>query len=128
MAKTQFLLWIPMIALAFINAAIREVVIVKHASVFRAHQLSTMTLIILCSIYIFFIFPFLRIQNGRQALLVGAVWVGLTILFEIGVGLVTKKSWDEMLMQYNLAAGYIWPVFLVWLFFFPYLVFTWKNS
>lgn len=71
MSIKHFLLWLPMIALAFANATLRELVLIKHFSEFRAHQVSTLTLIILCSVYIGLIFPVMNIQNSRQALFIG---------------------------------------------------------
>ena len=46
-----------MIAIAFANATLRQLVFIKHFKELQAHQLSTCTLIILCSIYVWFIFP-----------------------------------------------------------------------
>jgi hypothetical protein len=100
-----FLLWLPMIVLAFANAMVRELVIIKHYREFRAHQLSTFTLIILCSVYVWFVFPLLHIQNPKQAFLIGLVWVGLTIMFEFTLGRFTNKTWEYLLRDYNLPAG-----------------------
>jgi hypothetical protein len=110
-----------MIAIAFANATIRELIFIRQFNTLRAHQLSTITLIILCSIYIYFVFPYLRIYSGRQALLIGLLWVILTTLFEFGLGRITKKPWSELLEQYDLSAGQIWPIFLLALLILPYL-------
>jgi hypothetical protein len=76
------LLWLPMIVLAFANASLRELVFVKHFSELKAHQFSTITLIVLCSIYVSFIFPLLNVQHSKQAFLIGFVWVLLTVAFD----------------------------------------------
>src|SRR3954452_7809741 len=99
-----FLLWLPMIVIAFINATLRQLVFIKYISELRAHQVSTITLIILCSIYIWFVFPLLDIQNFKQAVLIGLVWVVLTVLFEFSLGRLTKKSWAYLLKDYNIFA------------------------
>ena len=118
---THFLLWLPMIVLAFANATIRELVFIKRFSKFRAHQLSTITLIILCSIYIWFVFPVLDIQNSEQAFLIGFVWVLLTVAFEFSLGRLTNKSWEYLFRDYNIFAGRIWLLFLICLLILPYL-------
>lgn len=128
MGIKHLLLWLPMIVLAFGNATLRELVFIKQFSEFRAHQLSTITLIILCSIYIWFVFPLLNIQNSKQALLIGLVWVLLTVAFEFSLGRLTNKSWQYLFRDYDLFAGRIWLLFLFCLFILPYLVYVLRNK
>jgi hypothetical protein len=122
-----FLLWLPMIAIAFANAALRELIFLKHFSEFRAHQLSTITLIILCSVYVWLVSPALNIQNNKQAFLIGFVWVLLTVAFEFSLGRLTNKSWEYLLRDYNIFAGRIWLLFLITLFLLPYVFYALKN-
>ena len=124
----HFLLWLPMIALAFVNAALRELVFVKHFGEFRANQLSTVTLIVLCSIYVWLIFPSLDIQKPKQAFVIGFVWVLLTMAFEFSLGRLTGKSWVDLFRQYDLFNGRIWPVFLICLFLLPYLTYVLRSN
>jgi hypothetical protein len=121
MSIKYFLFWLPMIGIAFFNASLRELIIVRQFTALRAHQLSTITLMLMCSVYIYLIFPYLKIDSGSEALLVGLEWVLLTTLFELILGRLTNKSWPELLHQYNVVSGQIWPVFLVALLFLPYL-------
>lgn len=123
----NLLLWLPMIAIAFANATLRELVFIRHWGELQAHQLSTGTLIILCSIYVWLVFPLMRIQNPKQAFLIGWVWVILTVLFEFSLGRLTHKSWEYLFRDYNLFAGRIWSLFLACLFILPYLVYLVKN-
>ena len=127
MRINYFLLWLPMIAIALANATFRELVIVNFYQVQTAHQLSTVSLIILCTIYIWSIFPYLKVNSTRQSLFIGLVWVLLTILFEFTLGIFTSQSWESMLDAYNLLSGNIWTVFLVFLFLTPYILFTIKK-
>lgn len=122
-----FLLWLPMILIAFANATLRELIIVKHFGDFRAHQLSTITLIVLCALYIWFVIPVLDIQNTRQALLIGLIWVLLTVAFEFTLGRLTNKSWAYLLQDYNFLKGRIWVLFILCLFIFPYLFYLLKK-
>ena len=122
-----FLLWLPMIALAFVNAALREIVLIKHYNELRAHQLSTITLIIFCAVYVWFVSPGLKIQSSKQALLIGLVWMLLTVAFEFVLGRLTHKSWEYLFANYNLLAGRIWAVFLVCLLLMP-LMFYWLRN
>jgi hypothetical protein len=122
-----FLLWLPMIVVAFANATIRQLIFVKYFNDLRSHQLSTLTLIILCSVYAFFIFPLLHIRNAKQALTIGFIWVVLTAIFEFSLGRVTKKSWSTLLEQYDLTSGHIWPIFLFSLLLLPCLFYMLRK-
>jgi hypothetical protein len=128
MTIKPFLLWLPMILIAFANATLRELVFIKHYSEFRAHQLSTITLISLCSIYVWFVFPMLDIKNSKQAFLIGFVWVLLTVAFEFSVVSVTNQSWEYLFRDCNLFAGRIWLLFLFSLFLLPCLVHVIRNK
>lgn len=122
MLLRQILLWLPMIVIAFANAALRELFLNKYFTELRANQFSTLTLILFCSVYIWLVFPSLNIQDQKHALFVGALWTSLTVMFEFSMGLLTHKSWSFMLNNYNLLQGHIWPLFLIWLFFLPVIV------
>lgn len=124
----HFLLWLPMIVIAFANAALRELIFVKYFSNLHAHQLSTVTLIILCSVYIWFVFPFLNILSSKQALLIGIMWVVLTVLFEFSLGRLTGRSWESLLQDYNIIMGRIWLLFLISLFLLPYIIYILKKT
>ena len=88
------LVWSPMILIAFANAALRETLLMKHFHEARAHQLSTVSLILLCTVYIWFILPVLKFQNAGQAILTGFIWMMLTIIFEFVLGRLSGKSWN----------------------------------
>jgi hypothetical protein len=49
----------------------------------------------------------------REWLAVGVVWLALTLAFEFGMGLVAGRSWAEMLVDYDLTRGRLWPLVLV---------------
>ena len=112
-----------MIVIAFANATFRQLIFVKYTNELRAHQLSTLTLIILCSVYVWMIFRHLNIPNVQQAFIAGGLWVLLTVLFEFALGLLTGKPISFLLRDYNLVAGRIWLFFLLWLLLLPYINF-----
>lgn len=122
------LFWLPMILIAFANATLREMIFVKYFNEIRSHQLSTITLIIFCAFYNWYIFPRLGIQNKKEAFLIGIIWLLLTVIFEFTLGRITNKSWNDLFQNYNLFAGRIWLLFLICLFIFPYLFYLIKNK
>jgi hypothetical protein len=127
MITRYFLLLLPMVVLAIANGTLRQAVFTRHFSDLKAHQLSTVTLIFICTLYVAFVFPSLKIENGLQALLIGGCWVLLTVLFEFSLGRITRRSWSALLQDYNLLTGHIWPLFLLSLFLLPYIFYQLKK-
>jgi hypothetical protein len=127
MITKHFLLWLPMIAIAFANATVRELIFIKYLNELRAHQLSTLTLIILCTIYVAFIFPLLNVQSSKKAFSSGTVWVVLTVLFEFTLGLLVNRTWENLWLDYNLILGRTWLLFLLCLFMLPYIFYVIKK-
>jgi len=72
-------------------------------------------------VYIF-IFAYLVLQTVRtyQAMdlvQVGLLWLGLTLVFEWGGSLLTGRPVGEIIIGWNIFAGYMWPyVLLAYLF------------
>ena len=124
----QFLLWLPMIILAIANAGIREMVWDNYFSELTAHQVSTGTLIILCAVYIGLVFSFLGLQSQNEALILGLIWVLLTVGFEFVFGrLVMGNLWGDLLNDYNLLQGRLWSIFLISLFLLPSIFFAFRK-
>ena len=116
------LAWVPMIPIAIGNGVLRQTWYAKHVGALTAHQISTVTAIVLFGIYIWFVIHALRPASGRQAVLVGATWVVLTIAFEHLFGhYVAGHSWESLLDDYDLLAGRLWVLVLAWLAIAPVL-------
>lgn len=123
-----FLFWLPMILLAFANATLRELLLNNFFPLLLSQQINTFTLAVLCSLYSWLIYPFLAIHTGKQALCIGLLWTMLTVAFEFGLGLSVGRSWHSLVQQYHFASGQLWPLFLVVLFFAPYIVYRLRNK
>jgi hypothetical protein len=120
-----FLAWFPMIIVAIANGLFREKVITTRFNELQAHQLSTLSMIMLFGIYVWVLFKFLRPENQYQAILIGALWLALTIIFEFFFGhYVAGHSWSKLLQDYNIFKGRVWVLALVWITFCPYLIFN----
>ena len=116
------LAWFPMIPIAIGNGVLRQTWYAKHVGELTAHQISTVTAIVLFGIYIWFVIRALRPVSGRQAVLLGATWVFLTIAFELLFGhYVAGHSWESLLDDYDLLAGRLWVLVLAWLAIAPVL-------
>ena len=80
------LTWFPMLLLAIGNGALRDLVYKKYTGELTAHQLSTISLLLLFALYIGFIIRKYPPVSSKQAILVGALWMLLTLIFEFGFG------------------------------------------
>ncbi|MCL6436704.1 MAG: hypothetical protein K6T90_21335 [Leptolyngbyaceae cyanobacterium HOT.MB2.61] len=116
------LAWIPMIFIGIINGVLRETTYGKYFSESRAHQLSTVIGILLFSLYIGLLSYFWGFESLRQALIVGVIWFGLTVAFEFIFGhYVAGQPWSKLLGDYNIFAGRLWILMLIWLIIAPIL-------
>lgn len=122
MSLRYVLAWIPMVFIGIINGVIREFTYGKYLSELRAHQLSTATGILLFSFYIGVLAYFWGFESLRQALMVGLIWLVLTIAFEFLFGhYIAGHPWSKLLSDYNIFAGRLWLLVLVWLVIAPIL-------
>lgn len=118
------LAWIPMLGIAVANGAFRQFTFAKVMSEPHAHQLSTLIGSVCIGAFIWFVVRKWPPASSRQALLIGLVWLLLTVTFETFMGLVLQhRSMQDVLYEYNLFAGRVWPLFLVWLGVAPWTFF-----
>jgi hypothetical protein len=118
------LAWFPMVAIAIANGALRESWYGQHLSELTAHQLSTLTAVILFGFYIWFVVQFWPPTSKAQAIAIGLLWLVMTIAFEFLFGhFVAGHTWERLPHDYNLLAGRVWPLVLVWVAVAPYLFF-----
>ena len=116
------LAWIGLVIIAILNGALRERGYRTYMSELTAHQLSTFVGILLFSVYIWILTGIWRIQSPGQALVIGGVWVALTIAFEFIFGhYVMRHTWSDLLHNYNLLKGRLWVLVLVWTAIAPYV-------
>jgi hypothetical protein len=116
------LAWLPMVFIAIGNGAIREGWYGKYLSELQAHQISTVTGVLLFGGYIWLLIRIWRPASAEQAIAIGLVWLGMTIAFEFLFGhYVAKRSWSDLLHDDNIFAGRVWLVVVVWVTLVPYL-------
>lgn len=116
------LAWLPLVAIAILNGALRQFTYGQILSELTAHQISTLTGIILFATYIFFITKIWRIESTTQAVTVGMMWLVMTILFEFIFGhYVMGQPWEKLFHDYNIFEGRVWILVLIWTTFAPYV-------
>ena len=121
------LAWLAILVLAVANGALREAVLVP---LLGAAAGLTVSGLLLCALIAAVAYAFTWLHPNlaaRQALLVGVLWLGLTLVFEFGLGrFVQHKSWGELLDAYRFKDGNLWPAVLLATLLAPYLAARWR--
>jgi hypothetical protein len=113
----------PLIGIA--NGTLRELAYKDRVGELTAHQLSTGSAIALFAGYFDWLARRWPLSSTREALEVGAAWLALTVAFEFGFGRgVAHTSWSELLADYDLRKGRLWPLVLAWIALGPAIVRT----
>ncbi len=120
--------WIGLVVLAILNAAVRQKVYGHFISELSAHQISSFIFVILIGVYTYFIARVFALHSSGQALLVGGIWLIMTICFEFIFGhYVMGHSWSKLLHDYNIIQGRLWVVVLIWTLLAPYTIYQLRS-
>lgn len=123
------LAWVPMVFIAIANGAVREKLYGPYMSELAAHQISSISAVVLFALYTFLLNRFLPFSSADQAILVGLLWLGLTLVFEFGMVIgLQGESMDTALAEYNLLAGRVWVLVLTVVAMLPWTIFQISNS
>lgn len=130
MRRTLFwqsiLVWVILAILTILFAIFREAVFIPATGM--DSTLARAVLLPVAMIYIFAItFVFLKktghTYSSRDALMIGLLWLVLTIAFEFTFGtLVMGNSLATLLADYNIFSGRTWSIFLLAIFLAPLIV------
>jgi hypothetical protein len=116
------LAWLVILAFAVANGAFREMVLQPRTGAAPAQIASGVILIAGILLLSRLMVPRLRAASRTQLVLVGALWVLLTVSFEAGFGrLIQGRSWGELGDAYTFRGGNLWPLVLFATFAAPLL-------
>ena len=108
------LVWLLFLVTAICNGAVREGILRPALGVPVAHVVSTLSLSILIFAGTWLSAPFVGYESLAAAWGVGVMWLALTLAFEFLAGhFVFGKTWDVLLIDYDLMQGRIWPLVLL---------------
>jgi hypothetical protein len=101
--------WLCLMVIAIGNGAAREAFLVPRLGAAVAHVVSTIVLALLILTVSFVAIPWLAPKSLGRAVVVGSIWLVLTLAFEFGFGhWLANKPWRELLQDYNLLKGRVW--------------------
>jgi len=78
-----------------------------------AHQIGMSTRIVYIFIFAYFLLRSVKQYETRDLIHVGILWLGLTLTFEWAGSLAIGRSVEEILVGWNIFAGYMWPYVLL---------------
>ena len=122
-------IWVLLLGVAVLNGTAREFLLTPRLGAQAGHILST---VILCAAIFIVALLFTRWMGPRSrrgALLIGAVWLALTLAFEFLAGhYLFGSSWARLLAEYDLLRGRVWVLVLVTTLFSPAWAFGWSRA
>jgi len=74
-----------------------------------AHQIGMSTRIIYIFILAYFLLRYVKEYKTEDLILIGLVWLGLEEIFEWGGSFILRRPVEEILVGWNIFAGYMWP-------------------
>ena len=118
-----------MLVIAVANGALRQATFANVMPELRAHQLSTLMGSMFVGLFIWLVIRRWPPASDSQALLVGLIWLLLTVVFECFMGLMlAHRPLSQVLHDYNLLAGRVWVLFLIWLTLGPWVFFRLRPA
>lgn len=118
--RAHLLFWFALALLANANGLLRVAFLEPHLDERTAHQLSTLSLIGIVTIATLLFARRVPFPSAAHARAVGVSWLLMTLAFEFLFGhFVAGHSYQRLLLDYDLRAGRVWPMFLVWLTVLP---------
>jgi hypothetical protein len=109
----SFAIWLLILLLAVANGALREGLLLRLLPRTPAYTLSGITLIAAVLIAAVVLIGWLGRLSLAQYLLVGAMWLVLTLVFEFSFGLLRGQDPAQVLQAYQFKDGNIWPLVLL---------------
>jgi hypothetical protein len=121
-------IWLILVVLAVINGITRNTLVSPRVGEHAGHIIGT---ILFCAVI--FVVSLLSIQwispkAGRDALVIGVLWVLMTVAFEFIAGrYLFDQTWEKLFADYNVLRGRIWLLVLVTTFISPLLAAKMKG-
>ena len=114
MIRRALVVWVILLILAVVNGGVRDMWLSPWLGETAGRALSSVLLSGLIVLATWMTIGWIRPPDARAALAVGMLWLGLTLTFEFIVGhFGFRKTWAELLADYDLRRGRIWIAVLV---------------
>lgn len=124
----SLLAWLVILCLAVANGALREDVLIPSLGRSTGLILSGVLLSVVVVLVAYAIVRLSQNITVAQGLLVGGLWLCLTLAFEFSFGrYYLHKSWAELLDAYKFKDGNLWPAVLLVTFLAPCVAILFRS-
>ena len=98
--------WVAIAVVESVNGTLRRLLLEPMVGDWRARQISVFTGSVLICVVTFIFVRWIKASNALDLVLVGLMWVVLTVLFEICLGRLARGlSWERIMSDYDLPHG-----------------------
>jgi len=115
--------WLLIIVAEILHGILRAIVLVPIVGEFRSNQIGVLTGSAIIFAIAHLTIRWIGAKRAYELLLVGFIWLVLTVAFEVLFGrFVVGLSWERIASGYNVLNGGLMPLGLVVLFLIPMIV------
>jgi hypothetical protein len=112
--KTALRVWLIEVLLSAFNFfVLMNLIYEPRWGALIAHQIGMSTRIIYLCIFAYLLLRYVKVYETKDLVHVGVLWLGLTLIFEWGGSLAIGRPVEEILIGWNVFAGYMWPYVLL---------------
>lgn len=120
--------WLIIMMVETLHGIVRQALLAPTVGDFSARQISVFTGAALILIVTVLFIRWIGVKSPARLMLLGAVWVALTIAFELLLGrLVFDLPWDRLLEDYDLRHGGLMPIGLLVMGLVPLIAARWRG-
>lgn len=113
-------IWIVLILAEIVHGILRAVALVPFVGEFRSNQIGVFTGSAIIVVVAYFSIRWIGARRPNELLLVGLIWLVLTVSFEVLFGrFVVGLSWERIASDYNMLNGGLMLLGLLLLFLSP---------
>ena len=113
-------IWLVLIVAEIVHGILRAMLLVPIVGEFRSNQIGVFSGSLIIIAIAYFTIRWIGASRLTEQLLVGVIWLALTIAFEILFGrFVVGLSWERIASDYSVLNGGLMPLGLLFLFFSP---------
>jgi hypothetical protein len=115
-----FIVWLVLMGVEVVHGTLRTIILAPRVGDFCARQIAVFTGWLLILVISFFMIGWVAVVRTRSLIMVGLLWLALTVTFELGLGFfIFGYPWERMASDYNIVRGGLMPIGLAALVFSP---------
>ena len=100
--------WLLVPVLATVNGIVRDATYGSVLDATLAHSLAIMPLVISIAVWALILASLWPLEHPRSSARVGAAWLVLTVLAELGLGVAQSVPVSRIAGQYDILGGHLW--------------------